>query len=1019
MAFDYDAFLCYNLDDGDVVKAIASRLTHEAQLQVLLDRWHLTQEEPWQDEIEHSLDRCATYVIFFNPHTPPDWLHPQLQTALEFRATKYGLRIIPVQLPGVDEHLKQNPPPFLQNNSWIDYTNGIDDRPAFEALLARICGYNPPGHPPDLDRVESETIHPLGKVIAGSFLPPVNFQPRSELDRLRSFWVDQTRTGVLALVGLGGSGKTALARHFLQELPESGLDQPDTPKNSALPLPDGVFVWSFYDQPNIEHFMQAFYTYLTGREIVIQPARDLTYRVIRHLERDPQHLLLVLDGLEIVQEQADSPGGFGLLRDSSLRHLVRRLAHGDLSCHLLATSRFPFPDLLLFQGVGYWLVETDQLDHASARDLLRAHGVMGSTADLEALVTEFGAHALTLDHLGVLLRDFFESDPHQAQSLPAKNGEGQAQQLARLFAFYETHLPEIELKILQLLCAFRIRIPVSVVADVLATARDDTTLSALPQVDPQTLKALLTQLSQRSLIHIYQEGEASYCAVHPTVRAYFYRTMGKMQSNIHAQVGDYYRQVSLDDSSFREREPLDAFSLDLYEEFIIHLLKAGHTTDAVNLYGLQLGGYRHLGWRLGAYQRGLRLTTRLVEAGGIELQGLVSTRPWYDRCLYQLDLGHSQVAETQLRELLAFYKQQLSRKREIDELLDKRDELDQAQVGQILEEFVSFMRWARNDDQNWFYYEASLLQSICDALLAQGKLVEAQQVAVSVIEKVGSEKWKGMADLLPESGSNPFGRLAVARYLLGNVSAALNDFHRAGALYRRSPQPYGAQLPLGGYDTALHVILLAHLGRVQSARKTLYQCNLEVARKTRPLLATQYELVAAEIHLVASQDAEALPYLEAALAWAMQSGHQETYVRANLAQARVLLRRRKMAEAKATLDEIEQVARSGGFKIHLIDTLVVSGHLALLTENLEQADQLSNEAFELSGDAECSYRWGMGNASHLLAEVEFTKGNLPTARQQARTALQIRDSLQDPKLGNTQQLLKRMGGSDDPDEKQG
>lgn len=107
------------------------------------------------------------------------------------------------------------------------------------------------------------------------------------------------------------------------------------------------------------------------------------------------------------------------------------------------------------------------------------------------------------------------------------------------------------------------------------------------------------------------------------------------------------------------------------------------------------------------------------------------------------------------------------------------------------------------------------------------------------------------------------------------------------------------------------------------------------------------------------------------------------------------------------------------FKIHLIDTLAVNGHLALLTENLEQADQLSNEAFELSGEAGCSYRWGMGNASHLLAEVEFAKGNLPIARQRARTALQIRENLQDPKLGNTQQLLERINSSDDPDQKRG
>jgi hypothetical protein len=72
-----------------------------------------------------------------------------------------------------------------------------------------------------------------------------------------------------------------------------------------------------------------------------------------------------------------------------------------------------------------------------------------------------------------------------------------------------------------------------------------------------------------------------------------------------------------------------------------------------------VGGYRRLGWGLADYQRGLRITSLLAEAGGIELEGNMSTRPWYDRCLFYLDLGRPTLAELQMRELLSHYQHEL------------------------------------------------------------------------------------------------------------------------------------------------------------------------------------------------------------------------------------------------------------------------------------------------------------------------------------------------------------------------
>jgi len=73
---------------------------------------------------------------------------------------------------------------------------------------------------------------------SGYPLPPApRFVGReAELEQLRGFWRRGFR-GVLALVGLGVAGKTALAARFLEELASA----------PAAARPGRIFLWSFYN----------------------------------------------------------------------------------------------------------------------------------------------------------------------------------------------------------------------------------------------------------------------------------------------------------------------------------------------------------------------------------------------------------------------------------------------------------------------------------------------------------------------------------------------------------------------------------------------------------------------------------------------------------------------------------------------------------------------------------------------------------------------------------------------------
>jgi tetratricopeptide (TPR) repeat protein len=728
-------------------------------------------------------------------------------------------------------------------------------------------------------------------------------------------------------------------------------------------------------------------------------------RLTRFMEQSSfRKVLIVLDGLEVVQEGLDSPGGFGLLRDSSLRHFMRRLAQGGLGFRVIVTSRFPFPELVAFQGAGYRLVETDSLDPLSARSLLKSRGVKGNNTDLDGLIRDYGNYALTLDHLGTLLRDFFDGDPRRASELPPLGttvgdayAEYQAYRLSRIFSFYELHLPPNELTVLKVLCVFRVPVPLDSVVKIFAGDREETTKpKAVPEMNEVTIRSLLAQLRSRRLISFYGNRERTTCSVHPAIRDHFYRSIGPDSTEIHAAVSTHL--VALAERPEREKYPLDSAGLDVLEEFIYHTVKSGEYRRALEFYDGALGGYTHLSWRLADYQRGLRITSLLADAEKSKFEHMwwAYAYPTHDRSLFHLDMGRPALAESQMSVLLREYREIFKD----SEIAKYSEGIPSIPPGK---EWVYFLR-----GRKWQFYEAALLQCICDALISQGKLPEAERIADSVINHGDVQSW--LEDQLKlATGSSPFGRRAVARYLSGKVSKALEDFREAEKDHERGRAWTHNREIVGEYHAAFHAVLLARLGRLRDADALLDRHASHNEHYLRPMLAAQFDLAYAETNLLSGDHAQARVQVDSALAWSIQSGHQEVYARASLLAARAAARGGDSGAAGSMLSEAEQVARACGFKVLLADILTVAGHLAAGGNQTARAAELAAEALEISSDPACGYKWGEGNASHLLAEVMLNEGDATAARAHVKAALKIRKELKDPRGKNTRLLAERIG----------
>ncbi len=273
--------------------------------------------------------------------------------------------------------------------------------------------------------------------------PAPNFAGRDLLLADLVAWVQAVvdRKRVVALVAAGGTGKTAVAAKLLQQLPTQ--------------LPYGVFVWSFYENPQTEMFLRAAYEYFTGKSA--DDAGGLFERTQRALAGDQSHLF-ILDGMELMQGTGTTGRPRGEIEDPLLRRLIRWIAAGKgTAVRALITTRFPLPDLQGWNNDGFTHYDLADLDAAAARAILRKWQVKGSDKALDKLASDVHCHALSIDILGSYIGLYCNGDPKKAPKYNPKDWadtDPKAAKLNRILTSYSEKLTSKERDLLSRLSLF-------------------------------------------------------------------------------------------------------------------------------------------------------------------------------------------------------------------------------------------------------------------------------------------------------------------------------------------------------------------------------------------------------------------------------------------------------------------------------------------------------------------------------------------------------------------------------------
>jgi hypothetical protein len=246
---------------------------------------------------------------------------------------------------------------------------------------------------------------------------------------------------VVALVGPGGQGKTAIVQHWLE------------PFLAGHRLADGVFLWSFYRGKDADLCLRQLYDYATGSAAGDVSASYCVDHLLPQLRRE--RWAVVLDGTEVVQH--DGGEWFGRYVHPELGRLVEELASAPMPGVVLLTTRFPLPELERRRHAR--VLALAGLDAVSARGLLRSLGVHGSEAELDEAASSCGFHAKAVELLGTYLRRFRAGEAVRQRELAASAGgedlSAEERQVSRVLTAFQEALSAEAQDVLALATAFR------------------------------------------------------------------------------------------------------------------------------------------------------------------------------------------------------------------------------------------------------------------------------------------------------------------------------------------------------------------------------------------------------------------------------------------------------------------------------------------------------------------------------------------------------------------------------------
>ncbi|MCP4609357.1 MAG: hypothetical protein GY845_11655 [Planctomycetes bacterium] len=332
-----------------------------------------------------------------------------------------------------------------------------------------------------------------------------NYKGRSKDFATLNRWANDPDTRMIAVTGIGGQGKTAMTGRWLKH---------QRPENLAQ-LP--VFYWSFYEDLDVKKFLEKVVEFClpiirVRGKVEIEPISFILSVV------QQARLLLVLDGLEVLQEDATSPN-HGKISHPLLNPFLQNWVRTQHKGLMILTSRFHFPQLARYSGVGFHQLDLVRLSPADGVSLLDKLNIIGDQDLKKTYVEQLYGHPLALRVLASAVKRSCHGDITQFKGeeiLVEGDDDILSQKLKHLLSFYEKQLKGGQKELLGIISLFKRPVETNSFVTLLSKMQSlkDTPLA---KADKSTIEQQLNLLIADFLIEKTDEG----ITTHPVIRDHF------------------------------------------------------------------------------------------------------------------------------------------------------------------------------------------------------------------------------------------------------------------------------------------------------------------------------------------------------------------------------------------------------------------------------------------------------------------------------------------------------------------
>lgn len=386
--------------------------------------------------------------------------------------------------------------------------------------------------------------------------PDPGFVGRDEFLSEISAWYETSQVRVGALVGLGGTGKSSIARKWFDQLRDQAA------------YVQKVFWWGFYQNSSLDECLNRLLEYISDNRISpAEYARPIDKINMIKTSLHHHECLVVFDGFEAIQmRSAVGPQDAGHAAYNYLGELLKSFAESTGKAFLLVTTRYGLDELRGYEGAQYRAREIVGLTLEDAITLFKQFDIRAENHEVETVWQEFEGHALSLRLLTTFLQEYYNSNIHAIQEIPGLTSYGIEEYKAdefdggkarRILVWYDRKLSEAQRIFLKIFSLFAKPVTQTDFLSVFQTKDERLRNESLVSLSNIAFANLIKKLIKLHLLTARKENGKTIYETHPLIKEYFSSLIGKEAPTWHQALTEYYESIIVEndyDLVLRDRQ---------------------------------------------------------------------------------------------------------------------------------------------------------------------------------------------------------------------------------------------------------------------------------------------------------------------------------------------------------------------------------------------------------------------------------------------------------------------------------